>query len=485
MKGVVVVLPHTLTRVHSTGKTDRYQRFEELGRGGFATVYRVVDEMGRAFALKATSKDRLGKFMQKHRTEISIHRSLSHPNVVKFVDCFEDATNAYMVLELCPGHSVRDLLKQKGNLDEQETRRILRDVLEGVSYLHDRRIIHRDLKLENFFLGENGRVKIGDFGLSAKLSYGDERQYSMCGTPNYLSPEVVADLLHTSSSGHSYEVDIWAIGVCAFAMLTGHPPFETRHAKLTYDHIAKCQYSFPVELRLSSVAKDFIRKILQINPENRPSAYDLQQHPFLANSVREVENVPTYAVARFCDHGEKYGLGYLLVDGTIGACFNDLSRMVMDPFGEFVQYWETYHCVQPVILRLDDIVYAKKLAILKKFAESLKKTARVVALPVMNPSKYVPMRHVKYWMKTSDAMLFRMDDRTIQVNFNDRMKLIIFHSTRLMMCVQNVRESGSLIPLDGLFKTPGLEDEKRRFTMAKAMITEMGRRHHHATAPNG
>ena len=506
MTSVAIPVPLTITRKHSNGTIDVYRRYEELGHGGFATVYRVTNEDGQDFALKATSRERLKKpkVMQKHRSEVAIQRSLNHPNILKFYDFFEDSHHTYMVLELCTGRSVRDLVKRKGHLSETQTAEILRDVLEGLCYLHDNRIIHRDLKLENFLIGGDGKVRISDFGLSAKLDYDDERKFTVCGTPNYLSPE----LLLAASKGHSYEVDIWAIGVCAFAMLTGHPPFETRHTKLTYEHIKNCQYSFPPELRLSSTAKDFIRKILQIQPEKRPSAYELQQHPFITREVPEPvierqplaprrpvranenlqeqlaldpkleirEPMPTYCVSRFCDHSEKYGLGYLLMDGTVGACFNDYTRMVMDPFEEFIQYWESYQDVQPQILKKDDRTQAKKLSILQKFAESLKKTKTMFTLPAVRPNKYLPMRHVKYWMRNDDATLFRMDDRNIQVNFNDRVKMMIFWSTKKMMCVSNIKDKGELIPLEELTRCRGMEDEKRRFIIAKAMISEMSAR---------
>jgi polo-like kinase 1 len=181
----------------------------------------VTNDIGENFAPKATSKEALirPEVMHKYRCEVAIHRSLDHPNIVRFADFFEDFANTYMVLELCSGHSVSDMIRPKGRLDEQETAKILRDVISGVCYLHDNRIIHRDVKLQNFLIGDDRKVRIGDFGLSAMLGYDDERMYSLCGTPNYLSPEMVS----SSLMGHSYDVDSWAIGVCAFAMLTGRP----------------------------------------------------------------------------------------------------------------------------------------------------------------------------------------------------------------------------------------------------------------------
>jgi polo-like kinase 1 len=518
-----ILVPETLVRRRESGGTVIYKRHEELGRGGFAAVYRVTnDATGQAFALKAISRERVvkPKSLEKLKTEISIQRSLNHRNILKSFDSFDDASNYYIVLELCPGHSVRDRLKRGGHLSERETQSILREVVAGVCYLHDNQIIHRDLKLENFLFSSDGRVKIADFGLSAKLDYDDERKYTVCGTPNYLSPE----LLLAASKGHSYEVDIWTIGVCAFAMLTGHPPFETARTKLTYEHIKNCQYTFPSHIKLSQASMDFIRCILQIKPECRPSAQELALHPFLTGesvpvSVPDVpkflpergllerkpevpmkritdalaprqENiaqpskavapdtiiVPVHCVARFCDHSDKYGLGYMLIDGTIGACFNDLTRMVMDPHETFVQYWEGYRTVTPEVMNPDKGPQQKKLSLIRRFSESLKKTRSMFELPGARYSDAVPLRHVKYWMRSDEATLFRMDDRTIQVNFNDRTKVVIFWNTKMMTMVRNIRETGRLHALSDVTGQAHLSEERRRFEVAKGMLAEMSGR---------
>lgn len=517
-----ISVPFTIINVDH-GHTYIYKRQEELGRGGFATVYRVVEQSsGKEYAMKVVPKERISKpkAIEKMKSEIAIQASLNHPNILRSYAAFEDATNHYIVTELCPGHSVRDLVKKAGHLSELESSKIMKDVLEGLAYLHDNRVIHRDLKLENFLVGKDGRIKIADFGLSAKLDYDDERKFTVCGTPNYLSPEI----LTSASKGHSYEVDIWAIGVCAYAMLVGRPPFETARTKLTYEHIKTCSYHFPVEPRLSHIAKDFIQSTLQIKPELRPNAQELLVHQFITSigvqpipeplpekapevvynpPVPEVKHshhreenmdinqiisrnapasttpettMPKYCVARFCDHSEKYGLGYLLIDGTVGACFNDLSRMVMDPFEEFVQYWPNYQTQTPELMKPFDTAQPKKLSILRKFAESLKKTKSMFELPSSKYNSAIPLRHVKYWIRNDEATLFRMEDRDIQVNFNDRTKIVIFWSTKKLMLVHSIKESGMLIGLTELANGVSHAEEKKRFSVAKQLLAEMSGR---------
>jgi polo-like kinase 1 len=298
-------------------------------------------------------------------------------------------------------------------------------------------------------------------------------------------------------------------------MLTGHPPFETARTKLTYEYIKTCQYKFPSHIKLSQAAMDFVKCILQLKPESRPSAQDLAMHPFLTAelgprlpdrgisqrkpevkklviSAPREENVPVITkavtqetvivpgqfVARFCDHSDKYGLGYMLIDGTIGACFNDLTRMAMDPHEKFVQYWENYQTADPEVMNLENENEGmqKKLSLIRRFSESLKKTRSMYELPERRYSETVPLHHVKYWMRNDEATLFRMEDRNIQVNFNDRVKIVIFWNTKTMTMVRNIREAGRLLPLADVSAIGGLVDERRRFNIAKEMLTEMSGR---------
>lgn len=102
------------------------------------------------------------------------------------------------------------------------------DIILALQYLHRRRVIHRDLKLGNLFLDKNMRLKVGDFGLAAQLEFAGDRRRTICGTPNYIAPEIL-----DSKHGHSFEVDIWSLGVIVYTMVFGRPPFETSDVKTT------------------------------------------------------------------------------------------------------------------------------------------------------------------------------------------------------------------------------------------------------------
>ena len=113
-------------------------------------------------------------------------------------------------------------------------------IIHSLKYLHKHSVIHRDLKLGNLFINHDMRVKVGDFGLATKLTRPDERKKTICGTPNYIAPEILE-----GKNGHSFEVDIWSTGVILYTLLVGKPPFEAKDVKSTYKRIVANQYSFP------------------------------------------------------------------------------------------------------------------------------------------------------------------------------------------------------------------------------------------------
>ena len=116
----------------------------------------------------------------------------------------------------------------------------MHQLLSAIKYIHLHKVIHRDLKLGNVFLGKNLEIKIGDFGLATRLEFSDERKRTICGTPNYIAPEIIM-----GTTGYSYEVDIWSCGIICFALLFGKPPFETNDVKTTYAKIKSGIYEFP------------------------------------------------------------------------------------------------------------------------------------------------------------------------------------------------------------------------------------------------
>lgn len=183
-----------------------------------------------------------------------------------------------------------ELLRQKTRLTDHEARPILLQLLAVLEYLHTNHVIHRDLKLGNLFLKQGPIIKLGDFGL-ATLVYGEnDRKRTICGTPNYIAPEILAG----GEKGHSYEVDIWSFGVIMFTILVGHPPFQRQEVKEIYEKIKVANFEFPKNVPISLAAQDLINRLLHPNPDMRPKIADIRTHPYFS----EAAPPPSTAVAR-------------------------------------------------------------------------------------------------------------------------------------------------------------------------------------------
>ncbi|XP_006456153.1 hypothetical protein AGABI2DRAFT_188194 [Agaricus bisporus var. bisporus H97] len=258
-----------------------------LGEGGFARVFEVKDPRGRRLACKVVTRDSLKtkKAKTKLWAEIKIHRSLSHPNIVGFHDCFDDESNVYMVLELCTSGSLMDMLRRRRRLTEPETRYFMVQLIGACHYMHTHQVIHRDLKLGNLLLDADMNIKVADFGLAALIENPGERKKTICGTPNYIAPEVLFD----TANGHSFEVDTWSIGVILYTLVIGKPPFQTKDVKEIYKRIRDNEYEFPADRKIGSGVKTLIQQILTPDPSQRPTLFEILDHVFFTQGP-----VPSY-----------------------------------------------------------------------------------------------------------------------------------------------------------------------------------------------
>jgi polo-like kinase 1 len=394
------------------GGVIQYERVRLLGRGGFARcfAFRNIDAPYLPpVAAKVIAKQSLGQQVaRKVASEIAIHRALAHRHVVRLQHCFEDDRNIYLVMDLCDGDSVYELAKRRPGrrIGERDACRFVHQTALALAYLHapDCNVIHRDVKLANLFLHQ-GAVKLGDFGLAAKLATPGERKQTVCGTPNYLAPEIIENI------GYSFEVDIWALGVCLFTMVSGAPPFETTDVATTYRRIRANDYAFDSALPLSAEVKSLVRRLLDPLPSCRPTAAALGSDAFLERSagpstppktasacaptaapavprsplqplyggVNNKPATPTRRVAlvvaalplveRFFDYSSKYGIGFALENGSFQACFNDLTRITLS--GAQVLYHDAESA--PLACTVDDYppTLYKKVTLIKYFRDYL------------------------------------------------------------------------------------------------------------------
>ncbi|KAI9295906.1 Pkinase-domain-containing protein [Neoconidiobolus thromboides FSU 785] len=249
-----------------------------LGEGGFAKCYEVVElNTHERYCCKAIYKKAIKNSNEraKIRSEIKINGNLIHPHIVKLQSCFEDDNYVYIILEICDKKSMMELLKRRKRLTEEETKYYMLQIIDGMEHCLSERVIHRDLKLGNIFITKDMNLKIGDFGLAAQLTATEDRKKTICGTPNYIAPEVLFD-----KSGHSFSADMWSIGVIIYTLIIGVPPFQTSTSKKLYSKIKAADFSFPDNKPISEEAKDIIRSILNTNPAERPTFKELRAHPF-------------------------------------------------------------------------------------------------------------------------------------------------------------------------------------------------------------
>lgn len=205
---------------------------------------------------------------------------MGHPNIVEFYRAFAFEDYTYVVLELCPNGSLMDMVKSRGCLSLPEVRRYMIQLCGGVKYMHQRCVIHRDLKMGNIFLDSHMDVKIGDFGLAAVVLDDKDRRQTLCGTPNYIAPEI---LNKSSGNGHDSKVDTWAVGIICYAMLIGSPPFASKTQAEIYAKLKQLQYDWKETDSQNFIpiqAKQLVSSCLNLNGAERPGMDDLVEHDF-------------------------------------------------------------------------------------------------------------------------------------------------------------------------------------------------------------
>ena len=278
----------------SDPKIRKYTKGRFLGKGGFAKCYELIcQDNNKTFAAKMLPLADIKTERQKQKllTEIKIHKSLHHQQIVAFEHYFKDKTNVYILLELCQNQTLNELFERRKKLTEIEVQCYMIQLIKALQYLHSHRVIHRDLKLGNLFLNDKMELKVGDFGLATKLDFEGEKKKTVCGTPNYIAPEVLY------GTGHSYEVDIWALGVIIYTLLVGKPPFETREVKTTYNKIKKADFSFPITCKISLAAKNIIKKILILDPKKRPTLNNILSDEFFNLGIAIPKLLPLTTLA--------------------------------------------------------------------------------------------------------------------------------------------------------------------------------------------
>ena len=317
------IVEEKITKGNGEVQIKKYIKGRLLGKGGFAKCYEFINqENEHSSAAKIIPKKSLVKSRAKQKliSEIKIHKSLHHPNIVAFEHYFEDSENVYLLIEICLNQTLNELLKRRKKLTELEVQCYAVQIIKALKYLHAHRVIHRDLKLGNLFISEKMEIKVGDFGLATKLEFDGERKRTVCGTPNYIAPEILE-----GKAGHSYEVDIWSLGVIMYTLIIGKPPFETNNVKETYKRIKSGNYSFPEHAIISEPAKDLIQSILVLDPYKRPKLDEILAHDFFNMGVSIPKTMQQSTLA--CPPSLSYIKQYIPNIGPNGIVVNYVKKV--------------------------------------------------------------------------------------------------------------------------------------------------------------
>ncbi|KAM6257151.1 death-associated protein kinase 2 isoform 3-T4 [Porphyrio hochstetteri] len=334
--GIVTKLHHLCASMKSPNMAlfkqqkveDVYEIGEELGSGQFAIVKKCREKStGTEYAAKFIKKrqsraSRRGVRREEIEREVTILQQILHANIIQLHDIYENKTDVVLILELVSGGELFDFLAQKESLSEEEATRFIKQILDGVNYLHSKKIAHFDLKPENIMLLDKNipipHIKLIDFGLAHKIEDGVEFK-NIFGTPEFVAPEIV-----------NYEplglaADMWSIGVITYILLSGASPFLGETKQETLANITAVNYEFDEEFfsNTSDLAKDFIRKLLVKDTRKRLTIQEALSHPWITpvdkrqalvrqSSVVNMENFKrqyarrrwklSYRIVSLCNH---------------------------------------------------------------------------------------------------------------------------------------------------------------------------------------
>ncbi|KAF5731828.1 hypothetical protein HS088_TW18G00513 [Tripterygium wilfordii] len=290
---------------------EKYELVKDIGSGNFG-VARLMRNKETKELVAMKYIERGPKIDENVAREIINHRSLLHPNIIRFKEVVLTPTHLAIVMEYAAGGELFERICNAGRFSEDEARYFFQQLISGVSYCHSMQICHRDLKLENTLLDGSPapRLKICDFGYS-KSSLLHSRPKSTVGTPAYIAPEVL--------SRREYDgklADVWSCGVTLYVMLVGAYPFEDpgdpKNFRKTINRIMAVQYKIPDYVHISQECRHLISRIFVASPARRITIKEIKSHPwFLKNLPRELTEVaqaiyykkedPTFSLQRIED----------------------------------------------------------------------------------------------------------------------------------------------------------------------------------------
>lgn len=509
------ILEQIVTKSNGEKSIKQFAKVKLLGSNSDLECFELINLSSKqSYAVKIIPKARLhqyAKLKRRIKFEIKIQTQLSHPNLIKLHSFFEDSDNFCILFELCSNKTLNNLLQRRKRLSELEAQCYLIQLLSGLKYLHSKKIIHRDLRLEHLFLNEKLELKIGDFAHATKIEVEGERKSSICGAANFMAPEVY-------EGSHSYEADIWSVGIVLYTILIGKAPFHADKAHTTSNRVKTGKFVFPESVNISQASKDLISQILVVDYKIRPTIDEILNSDFFNQGyeIPKVMNLSTLAapppepkgkrktqkllsprrsempklsekitqnqfranvkmqgtvfegygaegevhVKKWIDYTWKYGFGYLLSNGNCGVSFRDSSRMILNSTTSQIFFMDKSVNNKSKITEytLTDLPeeLRKKATLLQYFKAYLETDSEILLKEYENT---LPI-YVKKYMITRHGALFRLSSKTVQMNFTDHSELTLNCDSKIITFANRKGERTQL-PLSKALQSSNVEVTRR------------------------
>ncbi|XP_077380947.1 serine/threonine-protein kinase DCLK2 isoform X2 [Festucalex cinctus] len=281
---------------------EKYTIGKVIGDGNFAVVKECVERStGKEFALKIIDKEKCRGKEHLIENEVSVLRRVKHPNIIMLVEEVDTPSQLCLVMELVKGGDLFDAITSSAKYTERNASVMVSNLAAALQYLHDIHVVHRDIKPENLLVFDNPdgtrSLKLGDFGLATVV---EGPLYTVCGTPTYVAPEIIAE------SGYGVKVDVWAAGVITYILLCGFPPFrsDSNQQEELFEQILLGRLDFPSPYwdNITDSAKELIGKMLLVDAEARYSARDVLAHPWVTEDVNGDDNMKAEVSGKLRTH---------------------------------------------------------------------------------------------------------------------------------------------------------------------------------------